>query len=119
MLQIKVMKVVLVFLIFALTTNTTVLASTAGYSLTTRSKMNSVGNETSSKTLFAGYKSNLRTVSYLDTHRIRKLLTPDEVIIIVNPAPETFNSIHAVSIQISKISSNNLSDIFIPPKATS
>ncbi len=49
-------------------------------------------------------------------HYTRKLLNPDEVIIIASLTSKIFNSIRAVSIPISKISSNNLLDIFIPPK---
>ncbi len=115
-MNIKVMKTTFVFLILAVTTNTAVIASTARCSQTTRSKINSVSNKASSRTVGENNKSNLRTLSYSSTHHTKKLLTPDEVIIITSPTSMTFNGIRTGSIQISKISSNNLSDIFIPPK---
>jgi hypothetical protein len=117
-MNIKVMKTTLVFFILALAANTTVLASTARYSQTTRSKINSVSDKASSRTIYTGCKSNLKIVLLSSIHRTRKLLTPDEVIIITGPISMTFNGIRTGSIQISKTSSNNLPGIFIPPRTS-
>ncbi len=115
-MNIKVMKTTLVLFIFALTTNVA-LASTARYNQTTRSNINSVSNKASLRIVCENYKSNLRTLSYSSIHHTKKIITPDDIIIITCPTSMTFNSVHTVSIQIPKISSNNLSDIFIPPKS--
>ena len=118
MMKVKALKVVLIFLIFALTANTAALASTAVYSQMTRAKIDSVSNKASSRIILTGCKSNLKIVSLSSIHHTKNLLTPDDVIAIMRPTYMPFNSIRTVSIQISKISSNNLSDIFIPPRTS-
>jgi len=60
MLKVRVVKIILIFLIFAVTTNTPVLASTAKNSQITCSKINYVSNKASSRTIFTGCKSNLK-----------------------------------------------------------
>jgi late competence protein required for DNA uptake (superfamily II DNA/RNA helicase) len=118
MLKVRVVKIILIFLIFAVTTNTPVLASTAKNSQITRSKINYVSNKASSRTIFTGCKSNLKIVSLSSTHHTNKLLIPDDVIIIESPTSMIFNSISAVLIQTPKKPLNNPSDIFIPPRAS-
>jgi hypothetical protein len=49
-------------------------------------------------------------------HRSRRFSNPDTAIIITNPPTVTFNYASTVSIQTTRLSSNTLSDIFIPPK---
>jgi hypothetical protein len=117
MMKVRVMKIGGVLLIFAMTTNTPVLASTAKNSQITCSKINYVSNKASSRTIFTGCKSNLKIVSLSSTHHTNKLLIPDDVIIIASPTFMTFNGIRTVSIQTFRLSSNNLSEIFISPKS--
>lgn len=118
MMKVKALKVVLVFLIFVLTANTAALALTVRNRQMTRAKIDSVSNKASSRIIFTDSKSNLKIISLSSTHHTTNLLIPDDVIIIASPTSKIFNSIRAFSIQISKISSNNLSDIFIPPRAS-
>ena len=147
------MKVILVLFILALTTDATVLASTARYSPLRHSvsaiflkshilaivmphlMRNPVSPSIQSvllKIRGRGTQAGLGPGSYdysvvpvqtrvqkiKSVHSARKLLTPDDVMTIARPTSKAFSSIRAVSIQIFKPSSNNLSDIFIPPRTS-
>jgi hypothetical protein len=145
MMKMKVMKIVGVFLIFILTTNTAALASTIRccplcHSTTGIYQILSLRCAFSAEAIQSiplkirgqGTQAGLGSGSYdysvvpvqtriqkiKSVHGTRNLLTPDDVIIIARPTYMTLNSIRVVSIPIFKISSNTLSDIFIPPRAS-
>jgi len=149
-MKVRVMKIILVFLIFAMTTNTPVLASTARQSplLFSFHSQNAViptkvGIQFLAIPLKTGigclHLSNIQSISIKikgtkgsynysaipvqerineikSIHCIRSLPTPTQAIIITNPPAVTLNCVGTISIQTFRLSSNNLSDIFIPPR---
>jgi hypothetical protein len=150
MMKVRVMKIILVFLIFAMTTNTPVLASTARRSplLFSFHSQNSVIPVNTGIQFFAIplktgigylYLPDIHSISIKirgtkgsynysaipvqtriheikSIHYIGSFPTPTPAIIITNPPAVTLNCVGTISIQILRLSSNNLSDIFIPPK---
>ena len=152
MMKVRVMKIVGVLLIFAITTNTPVLASTTRRSplLFSFHFQNSViptkvGIQFLAIPLKTGigclHLPNIQSISLKirgtkgsynysaipvqtrvqkikSVHYIRSLPTPTPAIIITNLPAVTLNCVGSISIQTFRLSSNNLSDIFIPPKAT-
>jgi len=150
MMKVKVMKIILVFLIFAMTTNTPVLASTARqtpllFSFHSQDSVipTKVGIQFLAIPLKTGigclHLSNIHSISLKirgtkgsynysaipvqtriheikSIHYIGSFPTPTTAIIITNPPAVTLNCVGTISIQILRLSSNNLSDIFIPPK---
>jgi hypothetical protein len=150
MMKVRVMKIILVFLIFAMTTNTPVLASTARQSLllfSFHSQNSVIPTNTGIQFLAIPLKtgigclhlSNIQSISIKiketkgsynysaipvqtriqkikSIHCIRSLPPPTQAIIITNPPAVTLNCVGSISIQALRLSSNNLSDIFIPPR---
>ena len=150
MMKVRVMKIILVFLIFAMTTNTPVLASTARQTpllFSFHSQDSVIPTKMGIQFLAIHLKTgigylhlpNIHSISLMirgtkgsynysaipvqtriqkikSIHCIRSLPPPTQAIIITNPPAVTLNCVGSISIQTLRLSSNNLSDIFIPPK---
>ena len=126
----KMIKVLWVFLIFALTSNTKGFASSIDLSLSIAA-IPVVSSDCDSTDLYSPHFSAIpakagihstdvpvqtRTKKIKSFHPTKKLSTPGSAIADTGSSSLTFNCISIDSIQQSKITSNNLSDIFIPPK---
>ncbi len=126
----KMIKVLWVFLIFALTSNTKGFASAIDLSLSIAA-IPVVSSDCDSTDLYsphfsvipakAGIQSfgvpvQTRTKKIKSFHPAKKLSTPCSAIADTGSSSLTLNCISIDSIQQTKVSSNNLSDIFIPPK---
>ena len=130
-------KVLWIFLIFALTSNTKGFASAIDLSLSIAT-IPVVSSGCDSTDLYSPHFSVIpvplsagstpagihssdvpvqtRTKKIKSFHPTKKLSTPGSAIVDTGLSSLTFNRISIDSIQQSKVSSNNLSDIFIPPK---
>ena len=135
----KMIKVLWVFLIFALTSNTKSFASAIDRSLSIAA-IPVISSDCDSTDLYsphfsvipvplsagstpAGIKSfgvpvQTRIKKIKSFHPAKKLSSPGSAIADTGSSSLTFNCDSVISIQTSQLSSNNLSDIFIPPKIT-
>ncbi len=127
----KMIKVLWVFLIFALTSNTKGFASAIDRSLSI-APISVVSSGCDSTDLYppqfsvipahAGIQSNsplTRGAGCVSSfHPTKKLSTPGSAIADTGSSSLTFNCVSIDSIQQSKVSSNDLTDIFIPPEIT-
>ncbi len=133
MMKTTMMLIVLVFLILMHTPNTAPLASktrcrplchsiTGIYkSLSLRCMMNlrlkppGQGHRSGSID-YSIVHEQTRIQKIIFIHCTRKLLTPDEIVIIASLSRKTLNGVGIVPINSLKLSSNNLPDIFITPR---
>ncbi|MCL4557069.1 MAG: hypothetical protein M1491_00270 [Deltaproteobacteria bacterium] len=118
MVKMKVVKIILVFLIFAFTSNVA-LASAARANLRSLSKINHTGKKISSKLVLDDPDSNAdpKPAFHKTRHRVRSLYI--HPIGAVTPAFSIFtdmNYISLIPIKAFQPSSNNLFAIFIPPE---
>ena len=135
----KMIKVLWIFLIFALTSNTKSFASAIDRSLSIAA-IPVISSDCDSTDLYsphfsvipvplsagstpAGIKSfgvsvQTRTKKIKSIHPTKKLSSPGSAIADTGSSSLTFKCVSIDSIQQSKVTSNHLSDIFIPPKIT-
>ena len=125
----KMIKVLWIFLIFALTSNTKGFASAIDLSLSIAT-IPVVSSGCGSTDLYsphfsvipahAGIQSNsplTRGAGCVSSfHPTKKLSTPGSAIADTGSSSLTLNCVRIDPIQQTKITTNNLSDIFIPPK---
>ena len=135
----KMIKVLWIFLIFALTSNTKGFASAIDLSLSIAT-IPVISSDCDSTDLYsphfsvvpvplsagltpAGIKSfgvpvQTRTKKIKSFHPAKKLSSPGSAIADTGSSSLTFYCISVISLKTSQVTSNNLSDIFIPPKIT-
>ncbi len=120
MFMVKVIKIVGILLIFAFTANT-VLASTARHGLRSFSKINHKGKRSVSKKLIMDdpiTNDDFKTTFHSVKHHSKRFYNSVSAITTTLLTLVSLDCINVVPRKISLLYSNNLSDIFIPPRST-